>query len=204
MDPVWLQATSERVQERLIALPVFRAAPSVCVYLPMWGEVRTNRIAEYCLSEGKLLCVPAYDRERGCYRPARWDRQTLQDRGPHGAPQPLTPDWVEFDRVNFVAVPGLAFDLRCGRLGHGGGHFDDLLREIQSRAASTGNSPFFAGLAFEFQIFAQIPMSETDVFMDAVVTENKVIFRRQLDWDPTATNKSGRDSDSRSHKYDKT
>ncbi|MCX7591295.1 MAG: 5-formyltetrahydrofolate cyclo-ligase [Kiritimatiellae bacterium] len=177
LDPTWVIRVSEAVQERLMRLREFTGAGSVCVYLPLWGEVRTNRIMDKCLREKKLLAVPAYDAKRNCYRPARLDRYTRYLRGPHGVPQPAEPVWLEPECVDLVVVPGLAFDLRCGRVGRGAGCFDALLARMKLISAAQGTHTFLAGLAFDFQIYEAVPMLQHDIFMDAVVTESRVIVR---------------------------
>jgi 5-formyltetrahydrofolate cyclo-ligase len=58
----------------------------------------------------------------------------------------------------------VAFDRRGGRLGHGSGDYDRLLRHARPDA------PLVA-LAFECQLFDEVPTDALDVFMDQVVTE---------------------------------
>jgi 5-formyltetrahydrofolate cyclo-ligase len=64
-------------------------------------------------------------------------------------------------------VPGVAFDREGGRTGHGKGYYDKLLQHARPDA------PLVA-LAFECQLFPEIPMQPHDIFMDAVVTEEAV------------------------------
>jgi 5-formyltetrahydrofolate cyclo-ligase len=69
--------------------------------------------------------------------------------------------------LDFVMVPGVAFDREGGRTGHGKGYYDKLLQHARPDA------PLVA-LAFECQLFPEIPMQPHDIFMDAVVTEEAV------------------------------
>ena len=64
-------------------------------------------------------------------------------------------------------MPGVAFDRRGGRLGHGKGYFDKLLCRVPPR------TPCIA-LAFECQLFPEVPMLPHDLFMDRIVTETAV------------------------------
>jgi 5-formyltetrahydrofolate cyclo-ligase len=73
--------------------------------------------------------------------------------------------------LDLVMVPGVAFDLRGGRLGHGKGYYDRLLPRIRPSA------PLVA-VAFECQLFPEIPMLEYDVFMDRVITEKAIYLGR--------------------------
>ena len=56
-------------------------------------------------------------------------------------------------------VPGVAFDRRGARMGHGKGYYDKLLQHARPDA------PLVA-LAFECQLFPEIPTQAHDIFMD--------------------------------------
>jgi len=69
--------------------------------------------------------------------------------------------------VDLVVVPGLAFDRRGGRLGHGRGYYDGLLPRCPDRAPRVA-------LAFECQVVDAVPMGPRDQPMDLLVTERAV------------------------------
>ena len=71
---------------------------------------------------------------------------------------------VNPEELDLVMVPGVAFDPRGGRMGQGKGYYDRLLARVRPDA------PLVA-LAFDCQIFPEIPVAEHDVFMDTVITE---------------------------------
>ncbi len=73
--------------------------------------------------------------------------------------------------LDLIMVPGVAFDRNGGRTGHGKGYYDKLLQHARKDA------PLVA-LAFECQLFDEIPMEPHDIFMDAVVTEVGVFIGR--------------------------
>jgi 5-formyltetrahydrofolate cyclo-ligase len=70
--------------------------------------------------------------------------------------------------LDLVVVPGVAFDLRGGRMGHGFGYYDKLLEHVKP------GTPLLA-LAFECQVYNEVPVASHDVFMNAVITEKGVI-----------------------------
>ena len=79
---------------------------------------------------------------------------------------------VEFKRLaprdlDLIMVPGVAFDREGGRTGHGKGYYDKLLEHARLE------TPLVA-LAFECQLFPQIPCESHDIYMDKVVTELSV------------------------------
>jgi 5-formyltetrahydrofolate cyclo-ligase len=64
-------------------------------------------------------------------------------------------------------VPGVAFDRNGARMGHGKGYYDKLLQHARLDA------PLVA-LAFECQLFPEIPTAPHDIFMDKIITESAV------------------------------
>ena len=74
---------------------------------------------------------------------------------------------VAVEELDLIMVPGVGFDRRGGRTGHGKGYYDKLLEHARH------DTPLIA-LAFECQLFPEIPMQSHDMFMDKVVTEAAV------------------------------
>jgi 5-formyltetrahydrofolate cyclo-ligase len=73
---------------------------------------------------------------------------------------------VDLGAVDFAFVPGVAFDRRGGRLGHGAGFYDKLL-------GSSDRRPRLIAGAFEVQVVDELPLERHDVLMDLVVTESR-------------------------------
>ena len=72
------------------------------------------------------------------------------------------------EEVDFFVVPGVAFDAQGGRLGHGTGYYDGLLRQARPGASRTA-------VAFECQIVDAVPMTNRDMPVHRVVTEERLI-----------------------------
>ena len=89
--------------------------------------------------------------------------------GYQGIPEPL-PDCprVAREAIDFVLVPGVAFDLAGRRLGYGGGYYDRLLPLLSPRAARVAG-------AFELQLVDRVPAAPHDVAVDAIVTESRAL-----------------------------
>ena len=67
-----------------------------------------------------------------------------------------------------MVVPGLAFDSKGNRLGHGKGYYD------RAFANGAGESPVLVGFGYEFQVVDEVPHGEMDRRMDAIVTERAI------------------------------
>ena len=63
-----------------------------------------------------------------------------------------------------VLVPGLLFARDGGRLGHGKGYYDKLLSSFHPR-------PYLIGATVDRRVVDELPMTDHDVWMDAIATE---------------------------------
>jgi 5-formyltetrahydrofolate cyclo-ligase len=70
----------------------------------------------------------------------------------------------------FLLVPLLAFDRGCHRLGYGGGYYDRTLAGLPGA--------FALGCGYAVQEVDAVPVGPDDMRLDAVATENGVIFRK--------------------------
>jgi len=162
------EALSEGICRQAAALPEYAAARTVMYYIDVRTEVRTRQALPAALAGGRRIVVP-YCVERdlhlfhlesmeelsvGMYKILE-PRQELRD---------LPAKRVEIVEVDLILVPGVAFDRGGGRMGHGFGYYDKLLERARPDA------PLVA-LAFECQLFDEIPTQPHDIFMDKIVTE---------------------------------
>lgn len=167
----WVAEASRRVQARAAALAQFGAARAVACYLALRSEAQTDALIERCRALGKRVCVPAQRGKDGPYALRWFDGRTPLRLGPLGVREPVDGDWVQPGEIGVVFTPGLAFDETGNRLGHGGGHYDGMLRA----AKATATPPLKVGLAFDFQVFERVPAGAGDVRMDVVVTETRTM-----------------------------
>ena len=176
LDPDWIADTSEVIQKSVMMTEAFKKAKTVCVYIAVPREVNTELIIKECHKIGKKVCVPAFCMETGEYRMTEYSEGEELVMGPMRVNQPKNHRWVDSGDIDLVIVPGVAFDRWCGRLGHGGGHYDRILIEWMSSSKDTAGR-LKTALSFEFQIVRKVPMGETDVRLDMVVTEKRIITR---------------------------
>jgi len=162
---------SRDIFARVTALPEYQAARTVMYYVAMPVEVQTRDALATALSSVKRVVVPyCVAGELALFRlesmdelePGTWDIPE-----PCGHLRSVPEKQVHVDELDVVIVPGVAFDRFGGRLGHGKAYYDRLL------ARAKRNTQRIA-VAYECQMFPQIPMSPHDVYMDKVVTEGAV------------------------------
>jgi 5-formyltetrahydrofolate cyclo-ligase len=142
---------------------------SVALYAAVPGEVPTGRIREAYLAAGVKICYPRVTGKGTiAFYPHRegdgWEQ------GPYGIPEPprrrgVRPHGTGFD---LVVVPGVAFDRKGRRLGHGYGYYDRFLATLPDEAVRVG-------IAFLHQVVPEVPVDAWDVPVHTLVTEEGVI-----------------------------
>jgi 5-formyltetrahydrofolate cyclo-ligase len=167
LDATARQAWSATILAGVRALEACRRARVVLSYSSFGSEPATDAFNRAVLAHGQTLVLPRVDRGARALALHRVDDPAGQLRpGTWGIrePDPARAPAVAPAQVDFVLVPGVAFDPRGGRLGYGGGYYDRLL------AAVPADTPLVAG-AFEAQVVDEVPMAEGDRRVDRVITE---------------------------------
>ena len=70
--------------------------------------------------------------------------------------------------IDFILVPGVAFDKKYHRLGYGGGYYDLFLSQTRKETQKIG-------LAYAMQITEELPVRCEDIAMDGVITEDGLL-----------------------------
>lgn len=167
-------AASAAITAHIAAHPRFASAEAVLLTLPFRAEWDTRPLVKAALAAGKTVVVPRVDEQSRML-----DLHSITDperdvvAGLQGIPEPLADrPRVPRDAIDFVLVPGVAFDFRGRRLGYGGGYYDRLLPLLPPRAAR------IAG-AFELQLVDLVPAAPHDIAVDAIVTELRTLAMPQ-------------------------
>jgi len=174
-----LQAEEERIrksraiQKKIFELAEIATCGHILIYLSLSSEVRTEVMLEKLREMGKTVYVPIVENgKRGDMLISRLPAVDVleYEKGPLGIRQPVRKGWdiVSPDAIDFVLMPGLAFDLTGGRLGFGAGYYDRMLAKHRSHIKRVG-------IAFDFQIIDSVPQSDTDIPVEIIVTESRTI-----------------------------
>jgi 5-formyltetrahydrofolate cyclo-ligase len=168
------EALGREICRKLAELPEYQAAGTVMFYVNMPQEVDTRHFLPIARQQGKRVAIP-YCCE-GRIEIFRWESMEELKKSKFGVLEPK-PELcrqrgrtIEPGEIDLVVVPGVAFDPRGGRLGHGKGYYDGLLKQMRRE------TPFVA-LAFESQMVPKIPMLPHDVAMHKVITERTIYVR---------------------------
>ncbi|HET6881872.1 MAG TPA: 5-formyltetrahydrofolate cyclo-ligase [Pirellulales bacterium] len=166
---------SRQICETFVGLPEYAAAHTVMFYVDVRTEVRTREFLPVALTHGKRIVVPyCVDGELELFHLENMDELSVgmyKILEPKPELRELPAKRVDVQELDLVMVPGVAFDRTGARMGHGMGYYDKLLEHARNDA------PLIA-LAFECQLFAEIPTAPHDIFMDKIVTQKAVYLGR--------------------------
>ncbi|MEO8269486.1 MAG: 5-formyltetrahydrofolate cyclo-ligase [Aureliella sp.] len=166
---------SATITDRFTELPEYHSAQTVMFYIDVRDEVRTRQALPAAIASGKRIVIP-YCVE-GELELFHLESMEELDVGMYKILEPrevlreVPSKRLQPSDLDLVMVPGVAFDRQGGRTGHGKGYYDKLLEHARADA------PLIA-LAFESQIFPEIPCESHDIYMDKVVTESSTYTGR--------------------------
>lgn len=165
---------SARIAASIASLPSFAEAAVVLLTWPFRSEWDTRPLLAAAYAAGKTVVLPRVDRAtRMLCLHAVVDPDRDVEVGFQGIAEPrVDAPAVAPGAVDWVLVPGVAFDVAGARLGYGGGFYDRLLPLLRPGILR------IAG-AFDVQVAEHVPVAPHDLRVDAVVTESRRIDCRE-------------------------
>ncbi|MDA8746316.1 5-formyltetrahydrofolate cyclo-ligase [Rubripirellula amarantea] len=165
------EEVSQRITDRVMELDEYKNAKCVMWYVDVRDEARTRHALPGAVASDKKIVIPfCVDGELELFLLESMDELELgmyKILEPREELRDVPEKRVDVKDLDLILVPGVGFDAQGGRTGHGKGYYDKCLENARPE------TPLVA-LAFECQMFDEIPMQDHDIFMDKVVTEDKV------------------------------
>ena len=142
----------------------YRGVP-LAGYMPIRSEIDPRPAMEEAAAHG-VVGVPVIQGEAQPLLFAKWEPDSPLVDGPFGAKIPENPIFFE---PEILIVPLVAYDLKGGRLGYGGGFYDRTLERLRAKRATLA-----IGFAYSAQELDAFPLETTDQALDMMVTEKGV------------------------------
>ena len=172
LTPEMIEEKSSRVAQHLskFLYGLSRDCRTIGVYLSLPDELQTKYlISELETSFPQLtILVPRVleDNEHILFF------KYIPD-GPHtisnyGIWEPVA-DESEAVVPDILIMPGIAFDAKGGRVGHGGGFYDRYLQDNSDEIKHT------IAIAYSLQVLDSVPMERFDIPVEVIVTEDGVV-----------------------------
>jgi 5-formyltetrahydrofolate cyclo-ligase len=172
VPPAARAARSAAIVRQIEALPELSVARSVALYWPMEdrGEVDVRELHVWCRERGVVVFYPRMGGPDGpAVEMCRVDAPSDLAEAGHGFLEPPPGASVAAPGdLDVVVVPALAVCESGHRLGYGSGFYDVALARFRPPARAVV-------VAFDFQLLAELPVTEGDVACDVVVTDARVL-----------------------------
>jgi len=160
---------SQQICKYLYEIDEFNQAKSIFCYVSYLSEVETHTLINEIIDQKLALAVPKI---MGKSEMSAVPVDDLSDLEPDKMGI-LTPKINQSASPPFdIAItPGVGFTVTGERLGYGKGYYDRWFSQNKVKTK--------IGIAFEIQLLEQLPIEETDISMDILVTEERIIDLRK-------------------------
>ena len=164
------QEKSQQIVKHLLSLSELLQAQTVMLFMDFRNEVETGQLVDYVLETGQCLILPR------CAPQGQLDLYLVQNLaediefGKWAIREPkMDLPSILPEAIDFVLVPGVAFDKEGNRLGYGGGYYDRFMKKLRPHVPRVA-------VAFDCQIVDSIPTGPYDQKITKLVTEQGVCF----------------------------
>jgi 5-formyltetrahydrofolate cyclo-ligase len=161
---------SASIAASLLMREDFASSKNVLLTLPFGSEWDTRVLLVAALARAKTVALPRVNLATRMLDICAINRLE-HDAAPgyRGIPEPCAHcALLDVATIDWVLVPGVAFDRDGRRIGYGGGYYDRLLPLLRADVHR------IAG-AFELQLVERVPAASHDITVEAVVTEAQSI-----------------------------
>ncbi len=160
---------SRIIKNKLFNMKDFKDASTILFYISYDKEVYTHEMIKEQLQNKKTIVVPIADIKNRCLILSKLENWNDLDVGTYNILEPKKENIIEvyIDSIDLILVPGVGFDKKGNRIGHGKGYYDTLL--------NNSKRALHIGLSFECQIVKHIPTENHDIPVDKIVTEKRII-----------------------------
>lgn len=169
LTPAERESLSQRICAAVESLPGFDRVSHLMLYHALPDEVDTQWLLSRW-SETKQLYLPVVNGDDIVV--ARYDHGPVR-QGAYGIWEPADATAIDPSQLEWIVVPGVAFDRAMNRLGRGKGYYDRLLQQTSARKI---------GICYGLQLLDEIPAEPHDIKMDLIVTENNIIYKDNELW----------------------
>lgn len=157
---------SGNICNRIIAYAGYTKAEVVLIYVPLRGEVYTMPVILDALEKRKVVAVPRVSGSTMNFYRIR----SIKDlkTGYMGILEPKEGCPLVTAQNALMIMPGTAFDKAMHRCGYGGGFYDRYLEKYPKLDK--------IAVAFDFQVYDEIPYEVTDINPDMIFTEKRTLI----------------------------
>lgn len=171
-QPNFIKKNSDIIKDKLLKMNCIKNASTIMLYLDFNNEVITDNLIKELISLDKIVASPITIIKEKKLIPCQI--KDFENGIQYGAynirePKPNCSTEINIKDIDVVIVPAVAYDINGFRLGYGGGFYDRFLENIREDAVTIG-------IAFDLQIFNEVPKEPHDAQLDYIITESRIII----------------------------
>jgi 5-formyltetrahydrofolate cyclo-ligase len=166
-----LTRDSSIIFHKILGMNEYVIAGSIYAYMDHNNEVMTRAFLARALGDGKRVAIPKVT-GKGTMEFRYIDSLKQFQTGPLGIAEPVDDTDLADSETALIIMPGVAFDPACHRVGYGGGYYDNYLREHPNHIT--------IAVAFDFQVFDEVPFEEHDYVPRMLVTESRRFSKNMI------------------------
>lgn len=171
-QPDFIKKNSDIIKDKLLEMDCIKNASTIMLYLDFNNEVITDNLIKELISLDKIVASPITIIKEKKLIPCQI--KDFENGIQYGAynirePKPNCSPEINIKDIDVVIVPAVAYDINGFRLGYGGGFYDRFLENIREDAVTIG-------IAFDLQIFNEVPKEPHDAQLDYIITESRIII----------------------------
>jgi 5-formyltetrahydrofolate cyclo-ligase len=155
----------QSIYKQVISDKDYIAADSVFLFLSFGSEINTNIIIQNALDHNKRVFLPKVVGENI----ELFEVENFENlkRSKYGILEPNAHcKRIDNCGIDFILMPGLAFDQSGGRVGYGGGFYDRYISSLPKDEEIAK-----VAIAYDFQIVDHVPMSKYDIPVDRIIVD---------------------------------
>lgn len=154
LEKSYVMEASHIICEKLKKSPFYKAAESICLYMPIHNEVDVTELLE----TGNIYIPKIIDKSMDFYL---YEGKDSIEAGAYGILEPIGNKKLIPNDKTLVVMPGVAFSRDGYRLGYGGGYYDTYLEKYPMCMK--------AAVCFREQLVEELPAREHDVKPDIII-----------------------------------
>ena len=151
------------IYNKVISLDQYKTCDSIFIYLDYNYEVDTRNIIENAIKHNKKVYLPRIENKKMITVPI-YDLNNLV-KSNFNILEPIGNEEKIRDNT-LIIMPGVAFSEKGERIGYGGGFYDRFLNNKNNVRIA---------LAYECQIYKDLPTEEHDIKVPIIITEKRII-----------------------------
>lgn len=148
---------SSAIFQQIAQKEAFTRAKTIMIYWAMKDEVQTQDFIQKWAEEKQFILPTVNGDELELKEYTGVEELVAGEQ--FGIPEPKGELFTDYDSIELVIIPGVAFDKKNNRMGRGRGYYDKFLSSLKA--------PKY-GICYDFQFFEKIPYEAHDIQMDQV------------------------------------